>query len=95
MVMHSATKYRHSDVIAGALIAKSAELGKNCISNNLQRCYFGSDGLLFALRGIKRCYERKTLRNVKSSCYLSQHPKVKTVCFPGLVTHPFHEIAKM
>jgi cystathionine beta-lyase len=41
VVMHSATKYLagHSDVVAGALITKTAELGKQLLFNNLLLSY--------------------------------------------------------
>jgi cystathionine beta-lyase/cystathionine gamma-synthase len=45
--MHSATKYLagHSDVVAGALITKTAELGKQLLFNNLLLSYAWANGL--------------------------------------------------
>lgn len=100
VVMHSATKYLggHSDVIAGALIAKDAEFGNQL---HFQQFAIGAtlgpmDAFL-VLRGIKTLHLR-----VQRSCenaqkvvhFLDNHPKIKTVFYPGLVSHPQHEIAK-
>jgi cystathionine beta-lyase len=100
VVMHSATKYLagHSDVIAGALIAKSAELGKKLHFQQFATgATLGPMDCFLVLRGIKTLHlrmQRHCENGEKVAAYLSQHPKVKTVYFPGLVTHPFHEIAK-
>jgi cystathionine beta-lyase len=55
VVMHSATKYLagHSDVVAGALITKTAELGKQLLFNNLLLELLGPMDCFLVLRGIK------------------------------------------
>ncbi|TDW46002.1 cystathionine gamma-lyase [Flavobacterium sp. 270] len=100
IVMHSATKYLggHSDVIAGALIVKDEALGEQ-----LHFQQFATGGTLgpmdsfLVLRGIKTLslrVQRHCENGEKVVEYLSKHPKVKTVYYPGLATHPFYEIAK-
>ncbi|WP_417352358.1 cystathionine gamma-synthase [Flavobacterium alkalisoli] len=100
IVMHSATKYLggHSDVIAGALITKDEALGEK-----LHFSQFATGGTLgpqdsyLVLRGIKTLHlrmERHCENGEKVANFLSSHPKVKTVYYPGLESHPFHEIAK-
>lgn len=100
IVMHSATKYLggHSDVIAGALVVKDAELG-----NQLHFQQFATGATLgpmdsfLVLRGIKTLalrVQRHCENGEKVVEYLSKHPKIKTVYYPGLENHPFHEIAK-
>ena len=100
VVMHSATKYLggHSDVIAGALIVKDATLG-----DELHFKQFATGGTLgpmdsfLVLRGIKTLHlrvQRHCENGVRVVDYLNQHPLVKQVFYPGLATHPFHEIAK-
>jgi cystathionine beta-lyase len=100
IVMHSATKYLggHSDVIAGALIIKDKELG-----DELHFKQFATGGTLgpmdsyLVLRGIKTLHlrvERHCENGEKVVAFLNNHPKVKQVYYPGLASHPFHEVAK-
>ena len=100
IVMHSATKYLggHSDVIAGALIVKDEALG-----DQLHFQQFATGAILgpmdsfLVLRGIKTLslrVQRHCENGEKVVEYLSNHPKIKTVYYPGLKSHPFHEIAK-
>lgn len=100
IVMHSATKYLngHSDVIAGALIVKDEALGEK-----LHFAQFATGGTLgpqdsyLVLRGIKTLHlrmQRHCENGAKVAEYLAKHPKVKTVYYPGLESHPHHEIAK-
>ncbi|NRT14320.1 cystathionine beta-lyase [Flavobacterium sp. 28A] len=100
VVMHSATKYLagHSDVVAGALIAKTAELGKQLHFQQFATgATLGPMDSFLVLRGIKTLHlrmQRHCENGEKVASFLNNHPKVKTVYYPGLVTHPFHEIAK-
>jgi cystathionine beta-lyase/cystathionine gamma-synthase len=100
IVMHSATKYLggHSDVIAGALVVKDEALGEK-----LHFAQFATGGTLgptdsyLVLRGIKTLHlrvQRHSENGAKVAEFLSQHPKVAKVYYPGLVNHPGHEIAK-
>lgn len=100
IVMHSATKYLggHSDVIAGALIIKDKELG-----DELHFKQFATGGTLgpmdsyLVLRGIKTLHlrvQRHCENGEKVVAFLSSHPKIAQVYYPGLASHPFHEVAK-
>ncbi len=100
VVMHSATKYLggHSDVIAGALIVKDEALG-----NQLHFQQFATGATLgpmdsfLVLRGIKTLHlrmQRHCENGMKVAEYLNQHPKIATVYYAGLPSHPFHDIAK-
>jgi cystathionine gamma-lyase len=100
IVMHSATKYLggHSDVIAGALIVKDAELGEK-----LHFAQFATGGTLgpldsfLVLRGIKTLHlrvQRHCENGIKVAEYLNQHPAIDKVYYPGLASHPHFEIAK-
>lgn len=100
IVMHSATKYLggHSDVIAGALIIKDKALG-----DALHFKQFATGGTLgpmdsfLVLRGIKTLHlrvQRHCENGEKVAAFLSNHPEVETVYYPGLPSHPFHDIAK-
>lgn len=100
VVMHSATKYLagHSDVVAGALIAKTAELGQQLHFQQFATgATLGPMDSFLVLRGIKTLHlrmQRHCENGEKVAEYLNNHQKVKTVYFPGLASHPFHEIAK-
>ncbi|WP_016989192.1 cystathionine gamma-synthase [Flavobacterium sp. ACAM 123] len=100
IVMHSATKYLagHSDVMAGALIMKDAELGKQMHFQQFATgAILGPMDSFLVLRGIKTLHlrmQRHCENGEKIAEFLNNHPKVKTVYFPGLSSDPFHEIAK-
>ncbi|MBJ2123860.1 MULTISPECIES: cystathionine gamma-synthase [unclassified Flavobacterium] len=100
IVMHSATKYLggHSDVIAGALIVKDEALGEQLHFQQFATgATLGPMDSFLVLRGIKTLalrVQRHCENGEKVVGYLSNHPKIKTVYYPGLKNHPFHEIAK-
>ena len=100
IVMHSATKYLsgHSDVIAGALIVKEESLGEQLHFQQFATgATLGPMDSFLVLRGIKTLHlrmQRHCENGEKIADYLNQHSKIKTVYYPGLTSHPFHEIAK-
>lgn len=100
IVMHSATKYLggHSDVVAGALVAKTLELGEQ-----LHFIQFASGGILgphdayLVLRGIKTLalrVQRHSENGMEVAKFLENHPAIDKVFYPGLSSHPQHELAK-
>ena len=100
IVMHSATKYLggHSDVIAGALIIKDEKLAEQLHFQQFATgATHGPQDSFLVLRGIKTLslrVQRHCENGEKVTEFLNNHPKVKTVFYPGLESHPFHEIAK-
>lgn len=100
IVMHSATKYLggHSDVIAGALIMKNAELGDELHFKQFATgATLGPMDSFLVLRGIKTLHlrvQRHCENGMQVAEYLNNHPLVERVYYPGLPNHPFHEIAK-
>jgi cystathionine beta-lyase/cystathionine gamma-synthase len=100
IVMHSATKYLggHSDVIAGALIIKDAALGDQLHFQQFATgATLGPQDSFLVLRGIKTLHlrvQRHCENGAKIAEFLVNHPKVERVYYPGLASHPFHEIAK-
>lgn len=100
IVMHSATKYLggHSDLIAGALIVKDEELGEKLhFLQFATGATLGPQDSYLVLRGIKTLHlrmQRHCENGEKVAAFLNNHPKVKQVFYPGLESHPFHEIAK-
>ena len=100
IVMHSATKYLngHSDVIGGALVMN--EQGLYDKLQFLQNAVGGVPGpfdCFLVLRGIKTLairMERHAENAMKIAQFLESHPKVRKVIYPGLSSHPQHELAK-
>ena len=100
IVMHSVTKYLagHSDVIMGALICKDDALA--------ERLYFiqkssgavcGPQDSFLALRGTKTLHlrmQRHSENGKKIAQFLTEHPKVENVYWPGFKEHPNHSIAR-
>ena len=100
IVMHSATKYLggHSDVIAGALIIKDKALAEELHFKQFATgATLGPMDSFLVLRGIKTLHlrvQRHCENGEKVAAYLDKHPLVERVYYPGLASHPFHEIAK-
>lgn len=100
IVMHSATKYLggHSDVIAGALIIKDEALGEQLHFQQFATgATLGPMDSFLVLRGIKTLHlrvQRHCENGLKVAEFLSNHPEVEKVYYPGLPDHPFHGIAK-
>ena len=100
LVLHSATKYLggHSDLIAGLVIAKDAELGaKIKFLQNACGAILGPFDSWLLIRGIETLHLR--IRQHCSSAqaiaeYLQSHPAVDKVFYPGLPSHPNHRIAR-
>lgn len=100
VVVHSTTKYinGHSDVVGGAVIAKTAELGEELAwwANNIGITGSAFDSYL-TLRGLRTLSVRLKQHEKNAQAiaeYLSAHPAVKQVYYSGLSSHPQHELAK-
>jgi len=99
IVQHSVTKYLagHSDVLGGALVVKDKELyDRLYFIQNATGAVLDPFGSFLASRGIKtlELRVREQCRTAqKIAEYLSDHPKVTRVLYPGLKTHPGHDIA--
>lgn len=100
IVMHSATKYLggHSDVVMGALVVKDKNLADRLyFIQNASGAICGPQDSFLVLRGIKTLHIRmqRHCENGKVVAeYLSKHPKIEKVYWPGFEDHPNHEIAK-
>ena len=100
VVMHSTTKYinGHSDVVGGAVISKSSEIADRIawICNALGLACSPFDAWL-VLRGVKTLSCRMDVQQasaMKIARFLDQHPLVERVYYPGLESHPQHELAR-
>ncbi|MDB4824062.1 cystathionine gamma-synthase [Saprospiraceae bacterium] len=100
IVIHSATKYLggHSDVVHGAVIAKEIDIGEKLkFIQNAVGAVPGPQDCFLILRGIKTLHVRvqRACENArKISEYLMTNDKVNKVYYPGLESHPNHEVAK-
>ncbi|MBS1565523.1 MAG: PLP-dependent transferase [Bacteroidetes bacterium] len=100
IVVHSATKYLggHSDLIAGVVVTKDAELGaKIKFLQNACGAILGPQDSWLLIRGIETLHLRIRQHCASAQAvaeYLSQHPAVDKVFYPGLPSHPNHEVAK-
>ena len=100
IVMHSVTKYLggHSDVVMGALVTNDNKIAEEMYRiQNSSGAVCGPMDSFLVLRGIKTLHlrmQRHCENGEKVALYLENHPKVDTVYWPGLKTHPNHNIAK-
>ncbi len=100
IVVHSTTKYLggHSDVIGGAVITSNPAL------HTIIKNYQGAAGAIpgpwdcwLILRGLKTLKIRMKEHEANAihlATLLEQHPAVERVFYPGLTSHPQHELAK-
>jgi len=99
IVMHSVTKYLngHSDMVGGVLVVKDDELHERL--RFLQNAAGGVPGpwdCWLVLRGTKTLHVRMAAHNangLRVAQWLEEHPRVQRVFYPGLPSHPQHELA--
>ena len=100
MVMHSLTKYinGHSDLVGGAIMLNdSAQYEKLWyLQNSIGPSQSPFDSWL-VLRGVKTLSVRMRTHEenaINIADFLTEHPNVEKVIYPGLKSHPQHELAK-
>lgn len=100
VVVHSLTKYinGHSDVVGGAMMTNDKKIHQQLftLQNSIGPSSSPFDSWL-VLRGIKTLairMQRHEENAKKVALFLESHPKVETVLYPGLKSHPQHKIAK-
>lgn len=100
IVVHSTTKYLngHSDSVGGAVMLSDDKLYEKLqFDQNSTGAILSPFDSYLVLRGIKTLalrMERHQGNAMKVAGFLENHPKVKRVNFPGLESHPQHELAK-
>jgi cystathionine gamma-lyase len=100
VVVHSTTKYLggHSDVVGGAIITSRDDLHENLKFH--QNACGGTPGPFdswLVLRGLKTLalrMDRHCENAMVIARHLEKHPKIEKVIYPGLPSHPQHELAK-
>ena len=101
IVVHSVTKYinGHGDVIAGLVITNKelADQIRFVGLKDMTGAVLGPQDAYYIIRGMKT-FEIRMERHCKNAKkvveFLNKHPKIERVYYPGLKTHPGHEIAK-
>jgi len=100
LVVHSVTKYLagHSDLIQGAVLARDAAVFEPVkFLQNATGAVPGPFDCWLTLRGLKTM-ELRMIRHAENAAAIAEaldgHPLVRRVYFPGLASHPGHEIAR-
>ena len=99
IVMHSVTKYLggHSDVVMGALVTSDDKIAEEIYRiQNSSGAVCGPMDSFLVLRGIKTLHlrmQRHCENGEKVAHFLENHPLVDTVYWPGLKSHPNHDVA--
>ena len=101
LVVHSVTKYigGHSDIVGGAVAIRE----DTALAERMGFLQNATGGILdpfssfLALRGIKTLplrMERHAQNALAVACFLQGHPAVEQVVYPGLASHPQHDLAR-
>lgn len=99
-VVHSATKYLggHSDVVLGAVVTSEPEAADSVqFDQNAIGAVPGPMDCFLVLRGLKTLAIRMKEHSANAQLvaeFLERHPKVETVYFPGLPSHPDYDLAR-
>jgi cystathionine gamma-synthase/cystathionine beta-lyase len=100
LVVYSATKYLagHNDVVAGAVVARTPEWSERiAFLQNAVGAVLGPQDSWLVLRGLKTLplrLKRQEENAGRIAEWLSRHPRVKQVYYPGLPRHPGHDTLK-
>ena len=100
IVIHSATKYLggHNDVLAGLIVTKGKDLSERiAFLHNTIGAVLGPQDSWLMMRGMKTLalrMERHQFNAIKMASFLSKHPMVEQVYYPGLENHPHYDIQK-
>jgi cystathionine beta-lyase/cystathionine gamma-synthase len=99
VVIHSATKYLngHSDIVGGVAVVRDPALGEKLgfLQNAVGAIASPFDSFL-ALRGLKTLHlrmQRHCENALELARWLEDHPRVDRVLYPGLASHPQHDLA--
>src|SRR6185436_10288461 len=100
VVVHSTTKYLggHSDVVGGAALTSDSALYERLkFLQNAAGAVPGPQDCFLVLRGIKTLavrMDRHSENALAVAQFLSDHPRVTEVIYPGLEAHPQHSVAR-
>src|SRR5437764_247245 len=101
VVIHSATKYLngHSDLVGGIMVVgENKELGNQIafLQNSIGAIAGAFDSFLVmrSLKTLALRMERHCANALEIARWLEEEPKVKSVSYPGLKSHPQHDLAR-
>ena len=98
-VLHSCTKYLsgHNDVLAGVVIGSEEKLEPVRKLRGIMGAINGPHNVYLLARGLKTFELRMQRHNENGQRvaeFLAAHPRVERVFYPGLPSHPYHQIAR-
>ncbi len=98
-VLHSATKYLagHNDLLAGAIIGSQEKMEPVRNLRGIMGAISSAHNIYLLERGIKTFGLRMQQQNANGQAiaeFLADHPRIERVYYPGLASHPYHEVAK-
>lgn len=98
-VLHSCTKYLggHNDLLAGVIISSEEKLEPVRKLRGVMGMINGPHNMYLLLRGLKTFELRMQRHNENGMAvaeFLSRHPRVEKVYYPGLPSHPYYEVAR-
>jgi len=98
IVIHSATKFLggHNDVVGGAVCSSRELVRKIFLWRNLAGASLDPFAAYLMIRGMKTLHLRVAQQNrtaMRVAEFLQEHPKITEVNYPGLPSHPGHEVA--
>lgn len=98
-VLHSCTKYLggHNDLLAGAIVGSEEKLEPVRKLRGVMGMINAPHNIYLLLRGLKTFELRMQRHNENGQAvaeFLSRHPRIEKVFYPGLPSHPYHEVAR-
>jgi cystathionine gamma-synthase len=98
LVIHSATKYfsGHNDILAGVVVGEAGLINALRQSQGMLGGVIDPHAAYLLERGLKTLQLRVSRQNETAQAvaeYLEQHPKIGRVWYPGLPSHPDHQVA--
>ncbi len=97
-VLHSATKYLggHNDLLAGVIVGSEEQLAPVRKLRGITGAVNSPHNFYLLERGLKTFELRMQRHNANGQAvaeFLHEHPRIEKVYYPGLPSHPYHEIA--
>lgn len=98
-VLHSATKYLggHNDLLAGVIIGQAGAMEQVRKLRGIMGAINSPHNIYLLERGLKTFELRMQRHNQNGQAiaeFLAGHPRVEKVYYPGLSSHPYHDVAK-
>ncbi|MBX3425195.1 MAG: aminotransferase class I/II-fold pyridoxal phosphate-dependent enzyme [Pirellulales bacterium] len=98
-VLHSATKYLggHNDLLAGVVVGRKEAMDPVRNLRGIMGAVNGPQNVYLLLRGLKTFELRMQRHNENGMLvaeFLESHPRVERVYYPGLASHPYHDVAR-